>query len=273
MPHLDPTWQSSAAIAAVVVLLSLLARARRWTRIGAALTEASIVLILYTSWQWLGSITHRNVVGARSNALAVWHTEQALHLPSELAVQQLVLPHPWLAQLCNGYYLYGHFNPMIALLGWVWLRHREAYGRTRLYLCGLTALAFVAHFIPVAPPRLTPGLGFHDLALDYGQSVYGTFNDGLSGQLLAMPSLHVGWAVLVAYVVVTTARSRWRWLVVLHPVVMALVVAATANHWWADGAVSAALLAVVVLADRTARKALQPATPAPVLSPARTLTP
>jgi hypothetical protein len=71
-----------------------------------------------------------------------------------------------------------------------------------------------------------------------------------------MPSLHVGWAVLLAYVVVTTARSRWRWLVLLHPIAMSVDVAVTANHWWADGIVSAGLLALCVAGERAVRAVL-----------------
>ena len=133
-------------------------------------------------------------------------------------MQQAMTPHHWLVQVANAYYVYGHFNPVIAHAR---LGVRPAPGartpRVRLLLCLLTATAFVVHFIPVAPPRLMPQLGFRDIALEYGQSVYGSFGEGIPGQLLAMPSLHVGWAILLAYVVVTTARSRWRWLAVAAP--------------------------------------------------------
>lgn len=273
MPHLDPTWQAAALVALCLVLLTAVTRRAGWSRSGAALSEASLVVGLYATWQLLGRLTHRSAAGAHDRALQVWHLEQALHLPSEVALQAGVLPHPSLVQLANGYYLYGHFNPLIALLVWVWVRHRGAYPRVRLLLALLTASAFVLHAITVAPPRLVPELGFRDVALEYGQSVYGGFSDGLSGQLLAMPSLHVGWAVLVAYVVVTTSRSRWRWLAVAHPVLMSLVVVVTANHWWLDGIVCTALLAAIVRADAAVRRARTDAV-APALPerlPARTL--
>ena len=76
---------------------------------------------------------------------------------------------------------------------------------------------------------------------------------GIPGQLLAMPSLHVGWAILVAYVVVTTARSRWRWLVLLHPVAMSLDVVVTANHWWLDGVAGGAILVLCLAVEQAAR--------------------
>jgi hypothetical protein len=257
MPHIDPTWQLAALTAAVLLVLAVGLRIAGWSRLSAAAAEATLVASLYTAWQLIGTVTHRNVEGATTNALAVWHVEQALHLPSELAMQQAMTPHHWLVQLANGYYLYGHFNPVIAMLVWVFWRHREAYSRARLLLCLLTAAAFVVHFIPVAPPRLMPQLGFRDVALEYGQSVYGSFGAGIPGQLLAMPSLHVGWAILLAYVVVTTSRSRWRWLVIAHPVLMAVDVAVTANHWWADGFVCGVLLVLCIAAERAGRAVIR----------------
>ncbi len=280
MPHLNPTWQLSAASAVALLVLTLVLRALGRTRLTAVVGEATVVAGLYTAWQWIGTITHRNVDGATANALTVWHWEQALHLPSELALQQAMIPHPWLVQVANGYYLYGHFNPVIVLLAWAFLRHRHEYPRVRRLLGLLTAAAFVVHFIPVAPPRLVPQLGFRDVALEYGQSVYGSFGAGIPGQLLAMPSLHVGWAVLVAYVVVTVSTSKWRWLVIAHPVLMSVDVAVTANHWWADGIVCAALLAMCIAGDRLGARAmaavrarrqpaLQPLPPVPVLADLR----
>ena len=257
MPHIDPTWQLAAVTAGVLLLLGVVLRLVGWTRSAAAATEATLVASLYTAWQLIGTITHRNVEGATANALTVWHVQRALHLPSELAMQQAMTPHPWLVHVANAYYVYGHFNPVIVMLAWVFIWHRAAYPRVRLLLCLLTATAFVVHFIPVAPPRLMPELGFHDVALEYGQSVYGSFGEGIPGQLLAMPSLHVGWAVLLAYVVIRLGRSRWRWLIVLHPIAMSVDVAVTANHWWADGLVSAGLLALCIAAE-TAVRALLP---------------
>jgi hypothetical protein len=69
-----------------------------------------------------------------------------------------------------------------------------------------------------------------------------------------MPSVHIGWAVLVGLVVVTVSTSRWRWLVLAHPVLTAVVVVVTANHWWLDGVVAVALLAAAVAIDRSARR-------------------
>ena len=246
MPHIDPTWQMAVVAAAGFLLAAFGAWRSGRRRTAAALSESALVVSLFAAWQVIGAATHREVAGATANALRVWDVESWLHLPNELSWQQALLPHPVWSQIANGYYLYGHFNPVVLLLAWTWLRHREHYPRLRLQLALLTIGGFVLHAIPVAPPRLVPQLGFHDLALEYGQSVYGSFGAGIPGQLLAMPSLHVGWAVLVGWTAVRVSTSRWRWLALLHPALMAYVVVVTANHWWLDGVVACGLLALAV---------------------------
>ena len=89
---------------------------------------------------------------------------------------------------------------------------------------------------------MLPRLGFVDTGLRFGQSVYGPRgHDHLANEFAAMPSLHVGWAVLLAVAVIVTFRTPWRWLAVVHPVVTALVVVVTANHFWLDGLAGTAL--------------------------------
>ena len=99
------------------------------------------------------------------------------------------------------------------------------------------------------PPRMLPAAGMVDTAIQYGQSVYGTQAGFDPDQLSAMPSVHVGWAILVAILVIGTATSRWRWLALGYPALTLLVVVVTANHFWLDGIVAAAILALVLLAQ------------------------
>ena len=79
-----------------------------------------------------------------------------------------------------------------------------------------------------------------------------------------MPSLHVGWALLVGIVVVMASTSRWRWIVLAHPVLTITVVVVTANHWWLDGVVAAMLLAMSYGLDRWVRRRRTERRPDPV---------
>jgi hypothetical protein len=70
-----------------------------------------------------------------------------------------------------------------------------------------------------------------------------------------MPSVHVGWALIVALAVITVSRSRWRWLALVYPALTLLVVVVTANHFWLDGVAAAALVGLAVLVERMVTRA------------------
>ena len=56
-----------------------------------------------------------------------------------------------------------------------------------------------------------------------------------------MPSMHVGWALLIAMAVISVSSSRWRWAILAHPLITTGVVVVTANHYWTDVIAGAAL--------------------------------
>jgi hypothetical protein len=68
----------------------------------------------------------------------------------------------------------------------------------------------------------------------------------IANQFAAMPSLHFGWAFLVAYGVVRALRTRWRWLIALHPAITLAAIVITANHYWLDAVVALALIALAL---------------------------
>ena len=154
---------------------------------------------------------------------------------------------PWLGQSANVYYATMHFTGLFLLLLWMFLRHRESYGRVRTTVAVFTGLSLLIQFIPVAPPRLLPDDGVVDVAAHYGQSVY--YLSAVNADTLsALPSVHVGWALIVGIAPVLYGRGRWRWAALLYPITTTYVVVATGNHWWFDAITAAALLAVVVAA-------------------------
>jgi hypothetical protein len=66
--------------------------------------------------------------------------------------------------------------------------------------------------------------------------------------------VHVGWALIVAFAVITVSRSRWRWLAAGYPLLTLLVVVVTANHFWLDGVAAGLLVVVVLAAQRLMRR-------------------
>lgn len=214
-------------------------------RLAPYLREAGLVAALYSLWQLACTVSVLSSAGAFSRARWIVRLEQACRLPTERDTQRLITGHPLLAQSANWYYAAMHFAALGAMLLWLFARHRQRYPEVRNVLVLLTASSLLIQLLPVAPPRLLPDLGYVDTAARYGQSVYDV--SGISvDQLAAMPSVHVGWSLLVAWAVLRVSPSRRRWWVLAHPALTAFVVVATANHFWLDGVVAAVLLALSV---------------------------
>jgi hypothetical protein len=159
----------------------------------------------------------------------------------------------------------------------VFVMHRPSYPSLRTTLALTTGACLLVQLVPVAPPRMYPGLGFVDAGAVFGPSVYGKVGTGISDQLSAMPSVHVAWAAWVALAVIVAGTSRRRYWILAHPVLTVVAVTATANHWWLDGAVAVAILFAAWGVDRATRPAIarlrSRAGPRPALEPSRPVAP
>jgi len=225
-------------------------------RLRDALTQVVLLAGLFLLYRLARLLVAGHVESAFSDALALLEVERRLHLPSELGLQHLLVHDRGLARAADLYYVSAHFPITAAVLAWSWLRRPGVYVRLRDTLVLLTALGLAVQIaVPVAPPRMLPQLGFVDVAATVGPSAYGSpATDHLTNQYAALPSLHVGWALLVALALVGALHSRWRLLWLLHPLVTLLVVVGTSNHYWID-CLAAVLLLGLATAVVTAREA------------------
>lgn len=211
--------------------------------------ELLLIIVLFVLYKLGRLVAAGRVAEAFDNARRVWHLERLLDLPSETGVQQGLLQSQALVHAANGYYAYVHFPATVVFLLWIYLRRPVHYRWVRRVMVALTAVAFVLHLlVPLAPPRMIPATGLIDTAARFGPAVYGPpQTDVVANQYAAMPSLHIGWAALIALGLIVTSRTRLRWLWLLHPVTTIAVVVGTANHYWLDGIVVLGLLSISVL--------------------------
>jgi PAP2 superfamily len=248
-------WQTALTVAVVLLSVALVGATINYFRpyrpvtfLVAAAREAGLILALFALWQIVRILAIKRVSGGLRNGEWIWHAERWTHLPSELTLERFMLRHEWALRWANDFYGSVHFPAMVVFLVWLFIRHRDRFPLARDAIVLLTGSCLLIQvFLPVAPPRMLTSVGFIDEAVQLGQSVYGAFGSGVAAQLSAMPSVHVAWAFLIAVEVIQASPSRWRWLIVLHPVVTTFVVVVTANHYWADGIIAVALLVLAEL--------------------------
>jgi membrane-associated phospholipid phosphatase len=149
------------------------------------------------------------------------------------------------------FYVLGHLVGTIGVLVWIYLKRREHYPFVRNLMMLTTAIALVAFYVyPTAPPRMLGNYGFVDpLQLHHlvgeGGAQPGSYT---YNPYAAMPSLHVGYALVVAWGLVVAERKTWiRAAAIIYPVVMAATVVISGNHWILD--VVGAVITVAVAAS------------------------
>jgi hypothetical protein len=202
---------------------------------------------------------------AIAHAWRLIQLEQALGAAREASLQHALAPA---ADFFAAYYMLG-FGPLLAaVLIWLGLRKPVLYRDLRtLLLVSLGAAVVLYVFFPTAPPRLVPGTGLTDTvglsSHDTGSVAGIRFNP-----YAAMPSMHVGWSLAVALIGMRAISRRWaRALFAVHPLLMAVTVSATGNHYFVDSVagVGAVLVALAVIAGvrrlRASRRAADPPAP------------
>ncbi len=181
---------------------------------------------------------------AVAHSTSIQQLQSSIGLPHEASFQALFVEHPGFVQAANIYYMWAHFPVTAIFLVWAWGWHRQEYAAIRNTLIAVTSAGLFLHVVyPLLPPRKLPG--FIDTGLTFGPSPYDHGASEAANQLAAMPSLHVGWALLVALSVIAVTGYRFRFLALAHPIVTTFVVVLTANHYWTDAIVAIVLVLTV----------------------------
>lgn len=226
-----------------------------------------LLLIVWLCWiyDYINNLSPLRVSLAMSDGRFLLHVERIVHLDPEATLDHWLAGHPALGWVAGNYYDNVHFITTLGLIGivWWWFPDRYRPLRNGLVLTNLIAMV-IFWLVPTAPPRLLDPSLFIDIV---GQShSFGSWHAGALGtaanQYAAMPSMHLGWAAwstLAAWRILP--RRRWTFLIWIYPVLTAVDVLATGNHYLTDVLAGAAVFAISqVVADRwqgwwTAREA------------------
>lgn len=226
------------------------ARDRRWWltidrhRWLIAIREALFIVIATQLYSRVRGIADNHVHVAYDNAQRVIALERALNIFEEHTLQRAVIGNEAIVHIANAIYIWGFAPLMTGTLAWLIIRRPAHYAMFRNALLGSGAVALVLFAtFPLAPPRFLPQYGFVDTVVLHA-SWYRTFNgSAVVNEYAAMPSLHFGWVLLAAIAIATLSRHRAVRIAALGaPLLMFAAIVITANHYFLDGIVGAAVV-------------------------------
>ncbi|MFE3324646.1 phosphatase PAP2 family protein [Streptomyces sp. NPDC059176] len=225
-------------------------------------SELWLVVVVYAAYTAGRLLARGDESTAVGNGLAILRIEDAVGLDPEHPLNRLFTANGALGVPADLAYASLHYLVTPAILVWLFRRRPAHYRAARAWLLVSTLLGLVGFtLLPTCPPRLLgAGFGFTDTMAHY--SAYGWWGEeasaprglgGMTNQFAAMPSLHVGWALWCGVMLWRYGRGLpTKAMGVAYPLVTALVVMGTANHYFLDAVAGAAVMGAGMLLSRPA---------------------
>ncbi|MCN9239313.1 phosphatase PAP2 family protein [Streptomyces sp. RY43-2] len=230
-------------------------------------TELPLILVVYASYSAGRLLARGDVSTAVDHGLAILRIEQALRLNAEHPLNRLFTREAWLGIPADFWYASLHYLVTPVVLVWLYRRRAAVYRAARTWLMTSTLIGLIGFtLLPTCPPRLLDAThGFVDTMAQY--SSYGWWGGeasaprglgGMTNQYAAMPSLHVGWALWCGVMLWRHGGTRTAKTVgVLYPLLTAVIVMGTANHYFLDAVAGCAVMGVGYLLTRPVMRAQQ----------------
>ncbi len=222
--------------------------------------QLALLGLTYLAYTVVRGLVEGRAGAAFQHARDVISFERTLHFFVEPSIQTWATSSHLLMTTASWFYLNAQTSVTLGALLYLYVVHnRNFYFVRNMFLIAM-ALALAAYYVfPTAPPRFLPEWGFIDSVSDYTRvkastSSLGTSSlnpSGLVNLYAAVPSMHVAFALMVAWPLATL--SRWRivrvmWL--LYPLLITFVIIVTANHFISDAVLGAVTAAVSAVAAR-----------------------
>lgn len=181
--------------------------------------------------------------------------ERALGLFVEYDLYAWLQQHDRLMAGAGAFYVGVHVPSVIGILVATWCVRPARFRGLRDWFLATQVIVVAGYLLlPTAPPRLVPGLGFGDTLTQLWGSEGASLAHTVQSPYAAMPSGHVAFAVIVAAGLwILSGRRSVRAAALAYPVLVTLVVMATANHLWID-AVAGLLTAAAAFAAVRVRR-------------------
>ncbi|MEU2773766.1 phosphatase PAP2 family protein [Streptomyces sp. NPDC007162] len=215
-------------------------------------TELPLILLVYGCYTAGRLLARGDTSSAVDHGLAILRIEKDLRLNAEHPLNRLFTREPWLGVPADFWYASLHYLVTPLILVWLFRRRAEIYRRARTWLMTSTFIGLIGFtLLPTCPPRLLAAkYGFVDTMAQYssygwwgGQASAPRGMGGMTNQYAAMPSLHCGWALWCGVMLWRYGNSRLtKVLGVAYPLLTAIVVMGTANHYFLDAVAGVAVM-------------------------------
>lgn len=221
---------------------SLVLRAHVLPKVKRALIELSLIAILYVGYGASRLLASNDFAPARGHALDILSFEKTWRVDFESWLNDKFVQYDWLGLFGSFWYATTHYIVTALVLIWIYRRSASEYvtARRSLVLATLVGLAFYLT-VPTAPPRLIEGM-YTDVMSLYSQAGWWGADasapkglGGMTNELAAFPSLHAGWALWVALVLIRAGVPKIAQAIALgYAAMMTVVIIGTGNHWVID---------------------------------------
>lgn len=223
--------------------------------------EALVMVGLLWFYDTVNNLAALRRQAAFDHAFEILRLERWLRLDPERALNAWAGAHRLAGVVFGDYYDLLHFVITIGLVIWLWWRHPDIYRPLRNILVAINVIGFIVFWLyPLAPPRMLATAGFVDVVAV--SHAVGSWTSGAlasqANEFAAMPSLHMAWAVWCSLAVWRSTRAlAGRLLALAYPVLTAVVVMATANHFLLDVIAGLITTAAAAVAAALAARAWQ----------------
>ncbi len=214
------------------------------------IVQFAVIAAAYTAWRYArGAVAPSDLGPAFDHARDLVDAERWLGAFFEADLQRWAFDAGWPGEVARWGYANLHFKGGCLALALVYFGWRDSFGFVRNTVIVAMAISLAGYALyPTAPPRF-----FEELGFDGGSSVTGNQpelsrpDDALFNPVAAVPSMHVGLALIFGWSLALLVRPRpLKALLFAYPLLMTYVVVASGNHWWLDAALGALCAALAV---------------------------
>jgi hypothetical protein len=201
------------------------------------LIQLALLAVAYWAWRHARGAVDGSMSLSFSHARDLVSAERSVGLLLEPSLQHWALNAGWPAEVARWGYANIHFKGSCLMLAALYFGYRGSFGFVRNAVFAAMAISVLGYALfPTAPPRFLPELG-----LDPSSGVTGNNpllsnpGDPLFNPFAAVPSMHVGLSVILAWSLGMLVRPRPLQVAFFaYPLLMTYVVIASGNHFWLD---------------------------------------